>query len=51
VPLVVRREAEKEMPENLRRLKERLEERPASERPEDAQPHGLIDADGRGYRL
>jgi carbon monoxide dehydrogenase subunit G len=28
VPLVVRREAEKEMPENLRRLKERLEGAP-----------------------
>jgi uncharacterized protein YndB with AHSA1/START domain len=36
VPLVVRREAEKEMPGNLQRLKEQLEARPGSERPENA---------------
>jgi hypothetical protein len=30
VPLLVRRQAAREMPENLARLKERLETRPAS---------------------
>jgi len=31
VPLIVRREAEKEMPQNLQRLKDRLEGRPADQ--------------------